>query len=318
MNGKSVLCAGIIVADHICSPLSHMPVEGELVQAEEMLLTLGGCAANVAVNLKKMDVNVNVSARVGDDVFGQVVTSLLEEAGVAVGGLIATPNSATSQTLVVNVKNQDRRFIHSFGANAEYKASDITENDLQSASILYLGGYLVMPKLLQSDLVSVFRKAREQNIATVLDVVVPGNGNHLDNLKDLLKFTDVFMPNQDEAALITGEQDPAQQARIFRELGAKQVLITMGKEGVFFVGDNQTITAGVFPVNYVDGSGGGDAFAAGFLYGMIHGLPVQDCITYASALGASCVQAIGTTPGVFTRSECVEFLNKHTLEMYIQ
>ena len=51
-----VLCAGIIVADHVSSPISHLPVAGELVMADQLLLTLGGCAANVAVDLTKMGV----------------------------------------------------------------------------------------------------------------------------------------------------------------------------------------------------------------------------------------------------------------------
>ena len=48
-----VLCCGIIVADHVCSPIAHVPAAGELVMADKMLLTIGGCAANAAVDLAK-------------------------------------------------------------------------------------------------------------------------------------------------------------------------------------------------------------------------------------------------------------------------
>jgi sugar/nucleoside kinase (ribokinase family) len=65
----------------------------------------------------------------------------------------------------------------------------------------------------------------------------------------------------------------------------------------------------------VDASGGGDAFDAGYIYGMLHGFEPQDCLRLASALGASCVRAIGTTPGVFTRPQCEEFLREHTLRI---
>src|SRR5262249_54805066 len=51
----AVLCCGIIVADHVCTPVSHLPAAGELVLAERILLTIGGCAANVAVDLAKME-----------------------------------------------------------------------------------------------------------------------------------------------------------------------------------------------------------------------------------------------------------------------
>jgi sugar/nucleoside kinase (ribokinase family) len=65
----------------------------------------------------------------------------------------------------------------------------------------------------------------------------------------------------------------------------------------------------------VDGSGGGDAFDAGYIYGLLHGWPPEECLRVASALGASCVRAIGTTPGVFTRVECEQFLRDNQLQI---
>jgi hypothetical protein len=62
-----VLSAGVIVADHVFTPITHLPAEGELVTADGMLLTIGGCAANAAVDLAKMQVNVAVVGRVGGD-----------------------------------------------------------------------------------------------------------------------------------------------------------------------------------------------------------------------------------------------------------
>ena len=70
---------------------------------------------------------------------------------------------------------------------------------------------------------------------------------------------------------------------------------------------------GTLPVRFVDGTGGGDAFDAGYIYGLLHGMETGGLPAYASALGASCVRAIGTTPGVFTRAECDAFLRSQTL-----
>src|SRR5438270_11191168 len=74
-----VLCAGIIVADYVCSPIAHLPAAGELVMADRILLTIGGCAANVAVDLSKMGVSAAVAGCVGGDVPGRVVIDLLRE-----------------------------------------------------------------------------------------------------------------------------------------------------------------------------------------------------------------------------------------------
>src|SRR5262249_8715047 len=150
--------------------------------------------------------------------------------------------------------------------------------------------------------------ARSLGVKTVLDVVVPGPGKHLAEFENLLAQTDVFLPNHDESELITGEKDPLKQAETFRRLGAKTVVITMGGAGSLWVDERQRLKAGVFPIPFVDGSGGGDAFDAGIMIGLLCGLPAEECLRLGSALGASCVRAIGTTPGVFTKPECEEFL----------
>src|SRR5438270_3384594 len=79
MADSDVLCAGIIVADHVCTPISHVPDAGEIVMAERMLLTIGGCAANAAVDLVKMGVGATVAGRVGEDACGLVVADLLRK-----------------------------------------------------------------------------------------------------------------------------------------------------------------------------------------------------------------------------------------------
>ncbi len=310
-----VLCAGIIVADHVCSPVSHLPAAGELVMAERMLLTIGGCAANVAVDLVKMGVRSAVVGRVGSDVFGRVVSEMLSDTGVDVSALKVTPEAETSQTLIVNVAGQDRRFIHTFGANGEFRAADIPTDRLRGCRVLYLGGYLLMQNVVQEELVPVFEAARQAGARTVLDVVTPGPADYLTRLEKILPHVDVFLPNNLEAELITREKDPVRQAELFHRMGARTVVVTLGSDGAVLVQDGLRLRSGVFSVPYVDGSGGGDAFDAGYIYGLLHGLDATECLRVASALGASCVRAIGTTPGVFTRPECEEFLREHSLRI---
>jgi len=278
-------------------------------------LTIGGCAANTAVDLVKMGISVGLAGRVGNDIFGRVVAEMLREKDIDVSGLAVTPSADTSQTMIVNVAGQDRRFIHTFGANAAFAAADIPAHRLQRCKALYLGGYLLMPNLHQEHLLPVFQAARQAGAKTVLDVATPGPADYLPRLEKLLPHVDVFLPNNHEALLITGEKDPLKQAERFHRMGAKTAVVTMGSDGAILVSDRVKLRAGVFSVPYVDASGGGDAFDAGFIYGLLHHLEAEDCLRVASALGASCVRSIGTTPGVFTRSECEAFLQEHTLRI---
>lgn len=316
MNRSSeVLCAGIVVADHVCTPISHLPAAGELVMADRLLLTLGGCAANTAVDLAKMGVTSSVVGRVGDDLFGRIVADMLHSAQVEVNALKAVPAADTSQTLIVNVAGEDRRFIHTFGANAGFVAADIPAHLLSKCKVLYVGGFLLMTQLQGRELAHVFAAARRLGVKTVLDVVTPPNLDYLGQLAPVLPHVDFFHANTDEARLILGEVEPLQQAQSFHRLGAKTAVITMGGAGCVLVDEQTRLRAGAYPIEFVDGSGGGDAFDAGFIFGLLHNLSTADCLRYASALGASCVRAIGTTPGVFTREECTAFLRQHTLDI---
>src|SRR5436309_871802 len=105
-NPVDVLCAGIIVADHVSTPIPKLPDPGEVVMAERLLLTIGGCAANAAVDLVKMGVRAAVVGRVGGDVFGRVVTDMLRDHGVDVSAVKVSADVDTSQTLIVNVARQ--------------------------------------------------------------------------------------------------------------------------------------------------------------------------------------------------------------------
>jgi sugar/nucleoside kinase (ribokinase family) len=309
----SVLCAGIIVADHVSSPISHLPAAGELVLADQLVLTIGGCAANVAVDLGKLGVKATVVGCVGDDVFGRIVADMLREHQVDVSGLRVRAGQTTSQTLIVNVQGQDRRFIHTFGANAVFDPSEIPFD--ADCKILYLGGYFIMNLVTAKTLAPVFAKAQRRGIKTVLDVVTPGPGEYMSRLEAVLPFVDVFVPNDHEGQLITGEMDPMTQAETFYRLGAKTVVITQGEKGSVLVSDGLRLHASAYAMPFVDGTGGGDAFAAGWMAGMLQNLSVEECLRMGSAVGASCVRAIGTTAGVFTQAECEAFLRDHPLEI---
>ena len=128
-----------------------------------------------------------------------------------------------------------------------------------------------------------------------------------------MRETDVFLPNTDEAALILGEPDPTRQALAFHDLGARRVVVTRGEQGSVAISDQLRARLGAYPVSFVDGTGGGDAFDAGYIAGLLDELPEIECLKLASAVGASCVRAVGTTAGIFSRAEVAPFQAAHPL-----
>ncbi len=307
------LCAGIIVADHICKAIDHLPRPGELVLTDKMELAIGGCASNVASDLARLSREVGIAGIVGQDVFGRYVEESLVDSGVHCDYLMKSDVLPTSGSFVINVEGEDRRFIHSVAANSLFTGATVTADQIQSSRILYLGGYCLSDELSAENVANMFRAAKASGVTTVLDVVTPHSGDYWNMLKPVLPLSDYFLPNNDEGELITGEADPVEQARAFKAAGANTIIITCGGEGSVLMDDNRTIQSEVYPVNLVDGTGSGDAFVAGFIHGLLEGASPEECLRFGSALGHSCVRATGATAGIFTRDELNQFVDAHEL-----
>jgi sugar/nucleoside kinase (ribokinase family) len=303
----------MVVVDHVAPPIDHMPRPGELIAVDQLVLNIGGGAANTAVDLARLGLGVSICARVGDDILGRFATETMVANGVDVRALKVAQERTTSQTLIVNVRGEDRRFIHSLGANRDFTPADIEAILDPAPRVLHIGYFLILPKLDAAGLADCFARARRSGTKTLLDVATPGPGNYLEPLRTVLPHTDVFVPNTDEAALILGEHDPVRQALAFRDMGARRVVVTRGERGVISISDDHRLEVHTYPVDFVDGSGGGDAFNAGYILGLLEDRSEIECLKLASAVGASAVRAVGTTAGVFTRAEVEEFIARNEL-----
>jgi sugar/nucleoside kinase (ribokinase family) len=310
------LCAGIVVADHLCEPIENVPEAGQLVLTNRTSLSIGGCAANVALTLAKLRHTPAVVGCVGDDFFGTFLTQSLQQAGVNCRYLARAAGEATSCSMIVNVTGQDRRFIHARGANRILTGKEISGDLLDRSRVLYVGGYCLSAQPSPKNVAALFQAARARGVRTVLDVVIPERGqDYWPFLEPVLPWADVFLPNNDEAYIITHSSDPVEQARRFRSAGAATVVITCGRDGCILADQNTFLRCGRFPIDYLDGTGSGDAFAAGYIHGLLMGTDAETCVRYGSALGASCVRAIGATTGVFNAAELTAFLDSQPLEM---
>ena len=308
------LCAGIVVADHVCEPIDRLPNSGELVLTDGTTITIGGCAANVSVDLAKLGRDVEFSGVVGADALGDFSLKFLREAGVGLDYLSITETHPTSASLIIPVRGDDRRFIHSTGANDVFSPAEIDRKLFGNLRVLYLGGYCISDNWSVEEVVQLFKDAQSAGVITVLDVVIPKEAEFWKRVAPVLRFTDAFLPNNDEGEAITGLSDPLEQAARFRSAGAKEVVITCGDEGLIAVSD-ETIRAPRFEVEFVDGTGSGDAFSAGFILGLLEEKSFPERLAMGSALGASCVQSIGATTGVFDREQLEQFLEQHDLPM---
>jgi sugar/nucleoside kinase (ribokinase family) len=267
----------------------------------------------VAIDLKRLGVSVGVVGCVGHDSFGRFVIDELQRAGVDAGGIRTLDDAETSGTLIINVRGEDRRFIHTPGANARLTVADIPLERVLQAKVLYVGGYLLMPALEGEPLASLFRQARAAGVKTVLDIVMPGPGDHMGKLAPVLPETDLFMPNADEAAVLTGLAAPVAQAERFVAAGAGAAVITCGDAGSVLISRKTRLRAASHVMDYQGGTGAGDAFVAGAIAGLLAGEDLAGALRWGAAVGASCVRSISATDSVFTRAEAEQFLRANPL-----
>jgi len=312
------LCSGILFADVACSPISHIPSEGELIPTEKIELNLGGCAANVAVDLTRLNVDVMLSGCVGDDALSGVVLQAVALPNIDITRIQRSSGRCPGTAMHINVREQDRRFICTTGANDDYFFDDglfqlLADPHLKGPKIFYLGGFFMLRALETDRTVQFLQTARKNGWTTLLDVVLYGNRPYWDILKPLLPHTDIFIPNEQEGETITGKREPHGQAKSFIEAGAGAAIITRGELGTFYSNGREQFHAGVYPTDYVSGAGAGDAFVAGLIAALLEGKEHCDAVRWGSALGASCVREVSTTGGIFCRKELLEFIETHEL-----
>jgi sugar/nucleoside kinase (ribokinase family) len=136
-------------------------------------------------------------------------------------------------------------------------------------------------------------------------------------LRELLPYTDWFLPNDTEAVLFTGEREPFRAMERLREWGAANLVVTRGESGALAASGKKIWQCGAYQWPTVDPSGAGDAFASGIITGIVHGWELPQTLRYASAIGASATRAVGTTTSVFTFAEALDAVKREPVPVTV-
>ncbi len=309
MEGKPVVCIGILVADVVGRPVRMLPEAGRLVLVEEMGLYTGGCAANTATALARLGIPVEIIGRVGHDPFGDFLVRELEHRGIGTAGITRDSDTGTSATMVMVDPDGERRFIHYIGANARLTLEQIAPERIQNAAIVHVAGALVLPGLDGLPTARLLQQAREAGAITFLDTVWDDTGRWMKLLKSCLPYVDYFVPSLAEARALTGRQAPEEVATALLEEGVGTVALKMGADGCLVQSrDRPALHVPAFEVQVVDATGAGDAFAAGFIAGVYLGWPLVDTARLANAVGALCVTGVGASGNVASLEETLAFM----------
>jgi sugar/nucleoside kinase (ribokinase family) len=292
-----VVCLGILVADAIARPVDDVPARGALELVDEISLHGGGCALNTASALVRLGLEARVVGKVGADAFGDFILQLLDERGVDRRGVLQDSAVSTSATVVLVDSAGERTFLHLPGANGQLRREELDEDALFSGRALHVAGALVMPELDGSPTAGVLEEAKARGLTTSLDTVWDATGRW-ERLLPSLPHLDLFVPSLAEGSAISREPEPESVAAWLRERGVGTVAIKLGAEGCFVASEEFEGFVAAPAVEAIDGTGSGDAFAAGLLYGHLAGWPLERAVALANAAGALAATAVGAVEGV--------------------
>jgi sugar/nucleoside kinase (ribokinase family) len=240
-----------------------------------------------------------VAGKVGDDALGDFLLQLLDERGVDRRGVVRDQSASTSATVALVGADGERTFLHAKGANARLATAELDSELLFSGRCLHVAGALVLDALDGEPCAALLAEARRRQLLTSVDTVWDASGRW-ERILPSLPHADVFMPSLAEATAISGETDPAAAAAWLERAGARRVVVKLGADGCYVGGVGHI--SGV-DVTAVDSTGAGDAFAAGLLYGVLAGWPLERAARLANAAGALATTAVGASSAVSTLSE---------------
>jgi sugar/nucleoside kinase (ribokinase family) len=303
-----VLGIGELNLDLILTGLKSMPETGREILAEDCRLVLGSSTAICTCGLARLGMRSAFCARIGKDRFGAQAKEALESYGIDVSGVIEDDVLATGLTVALN-HGGDRALVTYLGCIDALQASDISDALLSSARHIHVGSFFLQSRL-RPGLATLFERAHGFGTTTSLDAGWDDSGVWDYGLQEVLRYTDVFLPNESEAACITGFQDPVLAAEALAR-SVRVAVVKCGRDGAVSSSAGRTFRCAAVPgVVPVDTTGAGDSFNAGYLYGFLAGMTPDACLAYGNACGAVSVTRIGGATACATLDEAKALVAK--------
>ena len=128
--------------------------------------------------------------------------------------------------------------------------------------------------------------------------------------KDLIEIADYYTPNIDETEKMTGTRDPHKALDFLRNYFEKPI-VKLGKYGCAGYDNGYFTVDNIDEFKCVDATGAGDAFLAGFIYGLYNSLDFKQCILAGNITGGKCVTGVGCLTEHINVKEIKEYMNKY-------
>jgi ribokinase len=257
---------------------------------EDYSETCGGSAANTIVGLARLGCKVGFIGKVANDHEGKLQIDCFKTEGVDTDGIIeATKGKSGSVLGFVDKKGARSLYINS-GVNDIIEPRELKWDYFSQTRFLHLTSFVGEKS---------FRTQKKLLSTLPNDIKIsfdPGSiyaQRGFAAIEPILRNSYVLMPNAFELELLTGETDYRKGADLMIGVGAKIVAVKLGRNGCYVTDGEEKLSVEPFKVRVIDTTGAGDAFCAGFLYGLIHKKSLYECGQLGNFVASRSVMAMG-------------------------
>jgi ribokinase len=306
---NNVLVMGSFVAD-LAFRATRLPAWGETLMGDSFALGPGGKGSNQAVAAARAGAQVRFMSKLGEDAFGQLARDLWSADGIDASLVGTCPMPTGAAAILIDSVRGENAIIVVPGACFSLTPNDVDEEHeaIQAAEV-----FLTQLELPLDTVQRGLEIARAAGVTTILNPA-PAPTSPLPDA--LIALADYFIPNETEAALLTGlTVETVEQAELAADSliarGARNVVLTLGARGSLLrtAGGQSTLIPSFSAGPVVETTGAGDAFCGAFAAALAEGRSAEDAARFASACAGISVTRHGTAPSMPQREEIEALLS---------
>ena len=283
-----------------------IPEPGEtIIGTHDLQMIPGGKGANQAYCSARLGADVAMIGRVGNDAFGKQLVDNLNKAGVDTHHIIHDSDASTGIAMIAVEEGGQNSIVVSPGANGRVDLSDIlqAETAILSADLILLQLEIPLPAVIEAA-----QLAKKHGVKVVLN---PAPAQQLPD--ELLSVIDILIPNETEAALLSGcnvgtDCGIKQAAAKLQQSVIKTIIMTRGSRGASLIAENEIEHFPAFPAKAIDTTGAGDAFVGSFAVAFAEGKSIKEAIRFGNAAGALASTKSGAQPSMPGRDDLDKML----------
>ncbi len=264
------------------------PKPGETVLGGTFMMNPGGKGANQAVAAARLGADVRFVTKLGEDIFGKQAMEGFAQEGLDTSFIVHTPDFASGVALITVSESGENEIVVASGANMDLNPTDLPDKIFEDVEFV-----LVQLEIPMATVRYIIQKCAKLGLKLIIN---PAPASRLDD--DLLKNLYLITPNETETEILTGiypknEQQLKQAIGIFKDKGIGNVIITLGKKGVFMATQYFTGMLPAVEVTAIDTTAAGDVYNGALVAALAAGKPWLDACNFAANAAAISVTRMG-------------------------